>query len=94
MKYYSEVTKKIYDSVNELKQAESEITEKANARKKDAEIVEKAFNDYQNARVAYEKAIKDFCDKYGSYHKTIKSEDADDVMYGIGSLRELVNLLF
>ena len=43
MKYYSEVTKKIYDSVNELKEAEAKITEKANARKLDAEKVEKAF---------------------------------------------------
>lgn len=91
MKYYSEITKKIYDSVNDLKEAEAEIQNKANARKKDAELVEKAFNDYRAARANYEKTLKDFCDKHGAYHKTIKSDDTDSE---IGSLRDLVNLLF
>lgn len=92
MKYYSEVTKKIYDSVNELKEAEAKATEKANARKLDAEKVEKAFNDYRDAKAAYEKTLKDFCDKYGSYHRTITSEAIGTS--STGSLRELVNLLF
>ena len=95
MKYYSEVTKKIYDSVNELKTAEDEIQNKANARKKDAEVVEKAFNNYHTARVEYEKALKDFCDKYGSYHRTIKVDDSDiESANDFSSLRDLVNLLF
>lgn len=95
MKYYSEITKKVYDTVSELKAAECQVQDRANARKKDAEVVEKAFNNYRTARAEYEKAMKDFCDKYGSYHRTIKMDDStsesDD---SFASLKDLVNLLF
>ena len=39
MKYFSEITNKVYDTVNELKEAEAEVTNKVNARKADAEKV-------------------------------------------------------
>lgn len=94
MKYYSEITKKVYDTVNELKQAEDAVNEKANARKLDAEKVEKAFENLKNARAAYEKALREFCDKHGAYHKTIKNDDMSDISNTVGDLRELVNLLF
>ena len=94
MKYYSEITKKVYDTVNDLKAAEESVAEKANVRKKDAEAVEKAFNEYRNAKENYEKVLKGFCDKYGAYHKTIKSDDARDAFDAVGELRDLVNLWF
>ena len=72
MKYYSEVTKKLYDSVEDLKKAELEVTNKAAARKKDADKVEYAFEAYKKAYKEYEDALMEFCNKYGSYHKTIK----------------------
>ena len=41
MKYYSDITKKLYESVEDLKKAEAEITDKTTARKKDAQEVGK-----------------------------------------------------
>ena len=93
MKYYSEITKKVYDTVNELKQAEDAVNEKANARKLDAEKVEKAYNAYLDARKEYEKTLTDFCNKHGAYHKTYTSKDAGDVKTEFESLRNLVSML-
>ena len=71
MKYYSDITKKLYDNVEDLKKAELEIANKAENRKKDAEKVEQAFEAYKKASKVYEDALLEFCNKYGSYHKTI-----------------------
>ena len=93
MKYYSDVTKRLYDSVTDLKNAEAEITDKAAARKKDAEKVEKAYNAYIEARKEYEKTLADFCNKHGAYHKTYTSKDAGDVKTEFESLKNLVSML-
>lgn len=91
MKYYSEVTNKVYDTVNALKEAEMEVTNKANARKADAEKVEAARKKWVDARLEYDRALSEFCKKYGAYHKTYSS---DDVRKEWSSLSELVNDLF
>ena len=91
MKYFSEVTNKVYDTVNELKEAEAEVTNKVNARKADAEKVEAAYKVCVDARVAYEKALSDFCKKHGAYHKTFKAED---ITKEWDSLSKLVDALF
>lgn len=91
MKYYSEVTKKVYDTVNELKEAEMEITNKVNARKADAEKVEAAYKACVDARVAYEKALSEFCKKHGAYHKTFNADEAEKEW---NSLSKMVNALF
>ena len=91
MKYYSEVTNKVYDTVNALKEAEMEVANKANARKADAEKVEAAEKACIEARAAYEKALSDFCKKYGSYHKTFSVNEAEK---GLDSLSKLVDALF
>lgn len=93
MKYYSDVTKKLYESVEDLKKAEAEITDKAAARKKDADKVEKAYNAYIEARKEYEKVLTEFCNKHGAYHKTYTSKDAGDVKTEFESLRNLVSML-
>lgn len=90
MKYYSEVTNKVYDTVNALKEAEMEVTNKANARKADAEKVEAAEKACVEARVAYEKALSDFCKKYGSYHKTFSIGEAEKEW---SSLSQMINAL-
>lgn len=87
MKYYSEVTKKVYDTVNDLKAAETAITEKTAKRKADADYVESTFKEYVESKKKYENALKDFCDKWGAYHKTIKSNDVDESSM---SLRDLL----
>ena len=93
MKYYSDVTKKLYESVDELKKAEAEITDKAAARKKDADKVEKAYNAYIEARKEYEKVLTEFCNKHGAYHKTYTSKDAGNVETEFESLKNLVSML-
>ena len=94
MKYYSEVTNKVYDTVNELKEAEAEITNKANARKADAEKVEAARKKWVDARLEYDRALSEFCKKYGAYHKTYTSKDARDVKTEFESLKNLVSMVF
>lgn len=82
MKFYSEQTKKFYDTESECQDAEekylAEKTNKAAARKADAEKVEKAFNELKAARENYNAALSDFCKKYGAYHKTLTEKDRLD----------------
>lgn len=84
MKYYSEITKKIYDSDIECQKEEARVkgeqiaaekreAEKKQARAADAKIVEDAHKTMVEAQDAYEKAVADFVKKYGSYHFTANS---------------------
>lgn len=86
MKFYSEVTKKFYDSEKECVKAEKlhedklakeklEKEQLAAERKAAAEKVEVAYDAYVSAKEAYVKEINSFCEKYGSYHTTIKRDD-------------------
>jgi len=75
MKYYSEKTRDLYETEEELKAAEKakdeEILaeqEKRNARAKRAKEVEEAYLNYQ-------KLLKDFIKDYGSYHMSIKDDN-------------------
>lgn len=92
MKYYSEVTKKMYDSVRELELAEKEVQNKNNARKEDAAKVEKAYADLVTARENYSKVLSDFCAKHGPYHQTVKASDAMGSWKGLSNLIDLLNL--
>lgn len=82
MKYFSTETKKIQDSIEELEVAEAEANKVKDARKAEAENVEKAFAQMKEAKKAYEvaaqeyqKSLTSFCEKYGSYKTTIKNGD-------------------
>lgn len=89
MRYYSDVTKQIYNSEKELNDAEFKIKrEKENAkkakekesaeRKKAAAEVQEAYAKARAANVHASKVLADFCDKYGSYHFSIDgSEDSE-----------------
>ena len=64
MKYYSEITKKIYDTEKDLKAAEKEVADReakkaeaAKNKKADAAKVEEAFKVRNAARRAYNEAI-------------------------------------
>lgn len=92
MKYYSEVTKKMYDSVRDLEKAEKEIKDKNDERKTAAAAVEKAYNELVEARERYSKVLSDFCSKYGAYHQSIKSTDSDSSWKNLGTLLDLLNL--
>lgn len=88
MKYYSEVTKKMYDSIKELEKAESDMNEKVNMRKNDALLVEKAYDEMVNARKNFDKQLNEFYSKHGPYHKTITPDKE-----GLNDLSFLIDLL-
>lgn len=92
MKYYSEVTRKMYDTVKDLEKAEKEIRDKNVERKTAAAAVEKAYNELVEARERYSKVLNDFCSEYGAYHQSIKSTDFDPSLRSLSSLLDLLNL--
>ena len=82
MKFFSEQTKRVYDSVEELEAAELEANKARDERKEAAEkvkaaadAVSDAYTAYQNACVEHRKVLTEFCQKYGSYKTTVKSND-------------------
>ena len=92
MKFYSEITKKMYDTVKDLEKAEKETKDKNDERKAAAAAVDKAYNDLVAAREKYSKVLNDFCSKYGAYHRSIKSTDSDASWKSLSSLLDLLDL--
>lgn len=88
MKYYSEVTKQLYETEKDLAFAEQKIKE-AEMKKIEAEKAKKAEraarakeveaalkeSDAANAKAA--KLLKDFTKDYGYFHVSYSSDDAD-----------------
>lgn len=78
--YYSDVTKKYYESEDALNAAEAEVIkaqkaaeEKSKARKARAKEVDDAYNAAVEARNKYVNVLNQFLKDYGSYHSTISS---------------------
>ena len=89
MKYYSEITKNLYDSQDVLVEAENKIKierikkeaaerEAKEARANDAKKVDEAWKNLTEARKAYQEALTEFCKKHGAYHKTLTEKDLPD----------------
>lgn len=79
MKYYSELTKKVYDTPELLEEAEKVVLEankekekKLAERAERAKAVEVAFEKAQKARQEADDLLSKFCKDYGSFHTTIK----------------------
>ena len=79
MKYYSELTKKVYDTPELLEEAEKVVLEankekekKLAERAERAKAVEAAFEKAQKARQEADDLLSKFCKDYGSFHTTIK----------------------
>lgn len=96
MKYYSENTRKFYDSEQECAQAEIEYSKKlaaekakkeelSNARKARANEVEEAYKQAIDAQNKYRQLLSRFCKDYGNFHMTIKTgeENPFDMFYGL-----------
>ena len=86
MKYYSELTKKVYDTPELLEEAEKVVLEankekekKLAERAERAKAVEAAFEKAQKAKQEANDLLADFCNDYGSFHTTIKSADKKPV---------------
>lgn len=88
MKFYSEVTKKLYDSEKDLAMAEAKVkaaeaqrleAEKAKkmARATRAKEVEKALKEANEAQAKAIKLLKDFTNDYGYFHMSYSTDDAE-----------------
>lgn len=84
MKYYSENTRRFYDSEQECAQAEIEYNKKlaaekakkeelSNARKMRANEVEEAYKAVLEAQKVYREKLNAFVKDYGSFHMTLKT---------------------
>ena len=86
MKYYSELTKKVYDTPELLEEAEKVVLEankekekKLAERAERAKAVENAFEEARKAKVKVEELLAEFLNDYESFHTTIKSSSADKI---------------
>lgn len=81
MKYWSEVTKKLYDTEMDLaaaeavaKKADAEKEAKSKARAARAKEVEDAYRAVMEANKHYNELKDKFVEDYGSFHMTITSK--------------------
>ena len=84
MRYYSDITKRTYDTEAECLKAEKIFNEtarkkeeaerkKSEERKNRAQQIEAAREEVAKAKEKYDKLLTDFCRDYGSYHYSITS---------------------
>ena len=101
MKFYSEKTKKFYDTYDECVKVEDEILKKERAeaerkakleknRASAAKEVEAAFKAVNEAVKKRDKLLEEFVKNYGSFHMTLDGSDSDSDMF---RLSDLFNLL-
>ena len=86
MKYYSDLTHKLYETAEALEAEELKIHHaeeekrkaKEEAERKAKEVKENraaAAKEVEEAYKAYMKKLNDFCEKYGAFHMTLKGDD-------------------
>ena len=75
MKYYSEITKKLYDSKDELVKAEVEATKAKSDRAERAKEVTEALKKANEATKKANKLLEAFIKDYGSFKTTIKDPE-------------------
>ena len=75
MKFYSEITKKLYDSKEELVKAEVEVTKQNADRAERAKEVNEALKAANAAQKKANDLLSKFVKDYGSFKTTIKDED-------------------
>lgn len=92
MKYYSDKTKKLYETVEDLNKAEKAYDEahaaelkKAEEKKHRAEEIQAALKAIVDAQHKYNELVNQFIKDYGSYHATYRDGD-------VVSLRDIFNL--
>ena len=79
MKYFSEITKKVYNTPEELEIAEKEVLdeqkaqeEKSAKRAERAKEVEEAYAKAADVKEQADKLLNEFLKDYGSFHTTLK----------------------
>lgn len=94
MRYYSDITKKFYDTQDECVKAEAEAKQKADKekyekekavaeRKARAQEVEDARKAMVAAQSKYRELLEAFIKTYGSYHLSLNDKDAEAVKHSL-----------
>lgn len=91
MKYFSEVTKKIYDTENELEEAEKAVENEKLIYEADVKKLNEAYETMKAAEKAYDAATKEFNEKHRKIvkkkininpNKDYTFEDILDIIFG------------
>ena len=91
MKYFSEVTKKIYDTEKELEEAEKAVENEKLIYEADVKKLNEAYEDLKAAEKAYDAATKEFNEKHRKIvkkkidinpNKEYTFEDILDIIFG------------
>lgn len=77
MKYYSELTREVYDTEKELKEAEIEVTKSKADRAEEAKEVTEAIKAANEATKKATDLLSKFVKKYGNFKMTLKDDDLD-----------------
>ena len=91
MKFYSEITKSFYDSVESCEEAEKEYNKALDEKKEKektlkaerkvrAEELSDAYKAIKEAEKKYSKLRNQFINDYGSYHMTFIDGDMDTLL--------------
>lgn len=91
-RYYSDITNKLYDSMDDLEKAEKKTIaereekkakeqKRADERKARAQEVDDLRKAYVDARKAYSEALEKFCKDYGTYHTSISTDNLFDFLW-------------
>ena len=78
MKYYSELTKQLYDTKEALQKAEIEQTKAKANRAERAKEVKQAYEAAIEANKKARKLLNDFTKDYGCYYTTITNTDTGE----------------
>lgn len=77
MKYYSQITKDLYDTKEALIEAEVEATKAKSDRAEKAKEVTQLLKEANEAQKKANAALKEFIKEYGSFKTTIKDDDME-----------------
>ena len=77
MKYYSDLTKKLYETEKQLKDAEIALTKSKADRAQRAKEVTEALKAANEASKKANKLLSDFVKDYGSFKTTLTDKDVD-----------------
>ncbi len=101
MKYYSDLTNKIYNTEKELNLAESDYKAKLNEKKEKEEerknaykAVKQAFDVAEQKRKEAETLLRDFLKKYETVHETTDGAKIIRTHQDMEAQKDLINLVF
>lgn len=101
MKYYSDLTNKIYDTEDALKEAEKIHNEKLEEKKKneeqrkaDYEKVREAYKLAEQQKKAADKLLMEFVEKYKGIHETTDKSKVLNTRQYLENQKDLWNIVF